>query len=308
MWSKSRGLDWLLQFAAPPALGKWNAFVGKCLGDRTKAEEETREKLSFPNSDFQVRKDFFHYLFDAKDPETGKGFPIEELWGEAESLIIAGSDTTAVVITAMFFYLAHYPDVQTKLASEVTATFSNMQEIRSGPKLQSCIYLRAFLHEALRMTPPVSAEPSREVLAGGTVVDGEFFPEGTNVSVGHYCISFNENIYPDPFRFKPERWIVEDDPAGTTAESVALAESAFCAFSTGSRGCPGKNLAWLEMSVVMAKSIYMFEIRRDCQSNLGCGSPDRETGRQNVNQYQTFDTFVSLRDGPMVQLRPRRHA
>lgn len=62
--------------------------------------------------DFEVRKDFFHYLFHARDPVTGRGFPMEELWGEAESMIIAGSDTTAIVLTAMFFYLARKPDVQ----------------------------------------------------------------------------------------------------------------------------------------------------------------------------------------------------
>lgn len=112
MWSKSRGLDWLLAIAAPPALAKWNDFVGKCLTDRTKVEEETREKLLRNETDFERRKDFFYYLFESKDPETGLGFPLPELWGEAESLIIAGSDTTAVVLTSTFFYLARYPDIQ----------------------------------------------------------------------------------------------------------------------------------------------------------------------------------------------------
>lgn len=158
------------------------------------------------------------------------------------------------------------------------------------------------------MTPPVSAEPPRETLKGGTVVDGDFFPEGLNVSVGHYCISFNKDIYPDPFKFTPERWLLGDGTAGgATAESIELAESAFVAFSTGPRGCPGKNLAWLEMTIVIAKVIYMFEIRSSLDNNLGGGSPDGRLGRRNVDQYQTYDAFVSLRDGPLVQLRHRKH-
>lgn len=105
------------------------------------------------------------------------------------------------------------------------------------------------------MAPPVGAELSREVLKGGTIADGEFFPEGSNVSVGHYCLTFNKDIYPDPFRFNPQRWLVGDGLDGATVESVALAESAFCTFSSGSRGCPGNNLAWLEMTVMMAKVV-----------------------------------------------------
>lgn len=153
------------------------------------------------------------------------------------------------------------------------------------------------------MAPPVGAELEREVLKGGTIVDGEFIPEGMNVSIGHYCMSYNKDIFPEPLAFRPERWIVSEK---VPAESVALAESAFCAFSTGNRGCPGKNLGWLEMMIVMAKIIYKFEVRRDFANNLGGGSPEGRVGRQNVDQYQTYDAFVSMRDGPMVQFKRRQ--
>lgn len=306
VWLKPRGLDWLLAKSSSPTLAKWNAFIGKCLEDRTDAEKETQKRLAAKDADFEVRKDFFHYLFHARDPETGNGFPMDELWGEAESLIIAGSDTTAVVLAAMFFYLAHYPQAQKRLANEVFETFPSAQDIVSGPKLQSCAYLRVVIQEVLRMTPPISADPAREVLRGGTVVDGEFLPEGTNVSVGHYCLGYNKDVFPEPFVFKPERWIAGDESSGATEQSVALAEEAFCAFSTGSRGCLGKNLAWMELSIVVAKVIYAFEIRRDPKSNLGGGSADSRVGRRNPLQFQTYDTFVSLREGPIVQLSHRK--
>jgi cytochrome P450 len=89
-----------------------------CLTDRTRAEHAAQRRLS-TDPDYEVRKDFFHYLFHAQDPETGRGFSTEELWGEAESLIIAGSDTTAIAFTAMFFYLARKPDVQVSACQHV---------------------------------------------------------------------------------------------------------------------------------------------------------------------------------------------
>lgn len=274
---------------------KWGAFVEKCLTDRTEMEKYQDEK--------DTRKDFFHYLYHAVDPETGeRGFPLEELYGECESLIIAGSDTSAVVISAMFFYLARRPEAQSRLAAELRSAFSESSEIKAGAALHSCRYLRAFVQEALRMTPPVSAEPSREVLPRGTEVDGVFIPAGVHVSTGLYCLSYNKDIFPAPFEFRPERWIVGE---GSSAESVDLADSGFCTFSYGSRGCPGRNLAWLEMQIIMAKIVYHFEIRQDASNSVGGGSPDSRAGRRHVDQYQTYDAFVSLRDGPVVQFKKR---
>lgn len=295
VWLKPRGLDKLISLASPPALINWGAFVEECLANRNKMEQQQSKKGS--------RQDFFHYLYHAIDPKTGeRGFPLEELYGECESLIIAGSDTTAVVISALFFYLVRRPEIQSKLAWEVRSTFSNSSDIRASMTLHSCKYLRAVIQEALRMTPPVSAEPSREVLEGGTTIDGAFFPAGVNVSTGLYCLSYNKDIFPEPFEFRPERWILGDE---TSAESIALAESGFCAFSYGPRGCPGKNLAWLEMSIVIAKVIYNFEIRQDTSTLIGGGSPNGTGGRSCEEQYQTYDAFVSLRDGPMVQFKRR---
>lgn len=272
----------------------WQKFVHQCLNDRTLLEQR--------KDDSARRKDFFYYLYNAVDPDTGeRGFPLDELFGECESLIIAGSDTTSIVISALFFYLARKPEIQNRLAQEILSTFANTSEIRSGEALQSCTHLHAFIQEALRMTPPVSAEPSREVLDGGTTVDGHFFPGGVNVSTGLYCLSYNQDIFPQPFVFRPERWMVEH----SSAESVALAESGLCAFSHGSRGCPGKNLAWLEMKLVMAKVIFNFEIKPDATNDIGGGCANGKVGRQTVDQYQTYDAFVSLRDGPMVHFKSR---
>jgi cytochrome P450 len=290
--------------ASPPVVVKWQDFVAQCLDKRSKVEQE-QEREPKPNG--QVRKDFFHWLFKAVDPVTGKrGYDLDELYAECELLTIAGSDTTSAVLSAVFFYFVRRPEIQEKLKDEIFSTFSTYGEIKSGSKLASCKYLTAFLQEAMRMTPPVSAEPSREVLAGGTVVDGHYIPEGLHVSTGLYCLSYNNEIYPEPFNFRPERWIVDDDETkGSTAESVALAESGFCAFSTGSRGCVGKNLAWLEMRLVVAKTLWKFEIKGDPTNKLGGGEPNGKPGRRMVDQYQTYDMFVSNRKGPIVHVKRR---
>ena len=68
------GLDKILFRQANICCEKYNTYSRKQLTERTKLGEEAD------------RKDFFHYLLTAKDPETGKGFNTTELWGEANLL------------------------------------------------------------------------------------------------------------------------------------------------------------------------------------------------------------------------------
>jgi len=301
VWLKPRGLNALLAASAPPALAEWAGFVAKCFEERAQIEEQLKK-----NPEADTRKDFFHYLFGAVDPDTGKpGYNMSELFGESESLIIAGSDTTAISTAAAVFYLVRNPEVQARLAAEIRAAFPSVDDIKAGTKLQSdCRYLQAFIKEVLRASPPTPAEMSREVLPGGAVIDNHFLPAGVKVSSASYCMHHSTELYDAPFDFRPERWMA--DAPGSTPESVARAESGYCPFSAGPRSCPGKNLAYMEMSVVIAKVLHRFEIRQDAESgNLGGGSPDMIEGRRCAEQYQLYEIFVAVRDGPMVQFKRR---
>lgn len=250
------------------------------------------------------RKDFFYYLLKAKDPETGKGFTTPELWGESNLLIIAGSDTTSTAMAACFFYLTHNPAKLEKLAQEVRSAFSDVEEIRTGSQLNSLHYLRAVIDESMRLSPSVGGLLPRQVLHGGMVVDGEQIPEGTVVGVPHYSIHHNATYFPEPFTFRPERWLVGSEP-GITEDSVHTAQAAFCPFSIGPRGCIGKGMAYTEMSLAIARAVYMYDMRIAPGTHLGEGSRDMEYGRQRSVEFQLKDTFTSAKDGPMVQFAPR---
>ena len=203
----------------------------------SKAQAAERTKMGLDVD----RKDFFYYLLKAKDPETGKGFSTPELWGESNLLIIAGSDTTSTALAATMFYLVHNPKILEKLTKEVRAAFEEVEEIRSGPTLTKLQYLRACIDEAMRLSPSVGGILPRQVLPGGLEIDGEQIPEGTVVGVPTYAIHHNPDYWPQPFDFRPERWIAESEP-NVTAESVTLGQSAFCPFSVGPRGCIGKGM------------------------------------------------------------------
>ncbi|KAJ9413485.1 cytochrome P450 monooxygenase AKT7 [Fusarium oxysporum] len=243
-------LDYLLAAAAPPAMSK------------AQIEDEMQARCK---SGTESRKDFFQYLVLALDLETGKGCSNEEVFSESGSLIIAGSDTSAIGLAAAFFYLTRNPHAQEKHAKESRAAFSSVGGIQGGAALHSSQYLRAFIQGTMRMSPPVPTDIAPEV------------QQGTKASTVSYCMHHDPDMYPEPFKFRPER----DSP-----ESIYLAESAFMTFSAGPRGCVGKNLAYLEMSLTLAKTVYHFKIRRDHSSNIGGGSSGAINGRRIVDQYQ----------------------
>ncbi|KAI0141897.1 isotrichodermin C-15 hydroxylase [Xylariaceae sp. FL1272] len=257
------------------------------------------------------RRDFFYHLLKARDPETGQGFATPELWAESNLLIIAGSDTTSTSIAATIFYLVRNPTALQKVTNEIRSTFSDVEEIHNGSQLNSCHYLRACIDEAMRLTPAVGGIAPREVLPGGITIDGEFIPAGIVVGTPHYTIHHNPLYYPQPFLYSPQRWItgssapskMSGDPV--TERDVTVAQSAFCPFSVGPRGCIGKGLAYIEMSTTLARTLFLYDMRKASGFDPAEGRKELGWGRHREGEYQTIDQFTSLKDGPMVEFRRR---
>jgi cytochrome P450 len=219
--------------------------------------------------------------------------------------IIAGSDTTSTAMAATLFYLVRHPAALAKVTAEVRSTFSSIEDIHQGAQLTSCTYLRACIDEAMRLSPSVGGLLPREVLGGGMTIDGEHVPAGTVVGTPHYAIHHHTDYYPEPFAYRPERWIV-DKEAGVTEDDVALAQSAFCPFSIGPRGCIGKGLAYVEMSITLARVLFLYDLRKAVGVvDPGEGKEGAEWGRHRVGEFQLIDTFTSMKNGPMVEFRRR---
>jgi cytochrome P450 len=291
-----------MAYLTPKNILEYFVFVNASVMKRTKEEE----KLESMTEEGSIRKDMFHYLFNTKIPETGlPAFSAEELTAEANLLLIAGTDTTANALSALWFYLTQNNRVYRKLAAEIRTTFESVDDIHGGAKLSSCYYLRACIDEALRMAPTgIVSEMSREVLPGGLDIDGNVFPEGVKIGTSSWAVMYHEEYFGDPYIYRPERWIV-DEMNGVTADDVALARSAFNPFSVGPGNCVGQKLAMLELQVITARVLFRMDVQCPPGNNLGGGSPELGWGRRDRKQFQLEDAFVSLVNGPMVQFRKR---
>jgi cytochrome P450 len=208
------------------------------------------------------------------------------------------------------FYLVRNPAALKKVVEEIRSKFSSVDEIVQGPKLNELTYLRACIDEAMRLSPSVGGLLPREVLPGGIIIDGESIPQGVVIGTPHYAIHHNEAYYPNPYAYVPERWLAGSANAATgqstSQEDVEVAGSAFCPFSIGPRGCIGKELAYVEMRTSLARTLFLYDMRRAVGVvDPGEGREGREFGRHRVGEFQLVDTFTSIKDGPMVEFRRR---
>ena len=247
--------------------------------------------------------DIFSALESARDPETNRMYTPVELVSEAGLLIIAGSDTTATAMASTMFYLLHNPKTLEAVQKEVRSNFFSLEDIRIGVQLSACRYLFACFDESMRLSPPVPGLLAREVLHGGINVDNIHFPEGTDIGVPIYALQHSKDYFPEPWIFKPSRWIVGQD--GTTQQSVNLARSAFGVFGYGRTSCVGKNLAYQELALTLARLVWNYEWRLQPGSSLGEGRKGMGWGREKNGEFQLWDKFVSVSEGPMVEFKDR---
>ncbi|KAI1881132.1 hypothetical protein JX265_001372 [Neoarthrinium moseri] len=243
------------------------------------------------------------YSFISEFGEVSGNERKKELWFEANFLIIAGSDTTAAATSSTFFYLSSNPECYQKLASEVRSTFAEGGDIKGGPQLASCRYLRACIDEAMRMSPPAPGvlwrmqDPNnKEPL----VIDGHVIPPRTLFGVSAYAIHHNEQYFPDSFSYKPSRWLGADDGS-------KVLHDAFAAFSIGSRGCAGKSMAYLESSLILAKTLWYFdfEMTGGKLGEVGGGKAGDTTGRERPGEFQLEDIFTTRHNGPYLAFHLR---
>lgn len=272
---------------------RWN-FI---MNSRVEANERAKERTQAGR---EAKKDFFYYLLNAKDPETGKGLTTPELWGEANVLMIAGSDTTSTTLAASIFYLVRNPKALDALKKEVRDAFDDVEEIVTGSKLNELVYLKSCIDEALRLAPAVPSALPREVMEGGATIDGVFLPAGTDCGTPIYAIHRQAEYYRQPLCYLPERWIegakceTPTDTWTTTKEAVDTARKAFCPFSIGPRGCIGKGMAFMEMRLTLARLMFLFDVEL----------ADR-TGEDEHGHFALVDHFTSAKTGPNVIFRKR---
>ncbi|PGH20117.1 hypothetical protein AJ80_03685 [Polytolypa hystricis UAMH7299] len=201
------------------------------------------------NNTTTERKDFLHYILrkDNKYQLTH-----DEIIANSSAFIVAGSETTAMALSALTNHLLHYPHVYQKLKDEIRGTFTSEDEINLKA-VNALPYLNACLEENLRIFPPAPVAFSRVVQPEGDILDEMHIPGGTNVSVSTWCAHHSPLNFKDHDQFIPERWLEGNE------EFKDDQKLAFRPFSLGPRNCIGKDVSYLEMRLAASRMIWNFD-------------------------------------------------
>ncbi|KEF58631.1 uncharacterized protein A1O9_06557 [Exophiala aquamarina CBS 119918] len=180
----------------------------------------------------------------------------------AVSMAFAGSETTAISLAAVFYYLLRNPTCYQKLMKELDEAVEEGR-IAATPagtvtwaESQKLPYLDACIKEAFRMHPAAGLPLERITPPQGIEIDGHFIPGGTIVGCNAWVIHKREEIFGSQVdSYIPERWL------DASPEQLKEMNGTLFQFGAGARTCIGKNISLLEMYKLIPAFLRRFEVR-----------------------------------------------
>jgi cytochrome P450 len=217
-------------------------------------------QLSRTGKDDKTRPcDFLSRFLEAgqKDPEF---MTRDRILTMTTANMFAGSDTTAITLRSIFYYLLQNPNCMQNLMEELkheeqAGRFSRDDGLLSWNEVRGLPYLGAVIKEALRCHPAAGLPLERVVPPAGISINGHFLPGGTIVGCSPWTVHLDESVFGQrPDQFRPERWL--DMPNHKVAEM----NNTLFTFGAGSRTCIGKNISLLEMHKLVPTVLRRFEV------------------------------------------------
>ncbi|KAL9097808.1 MAG: hypothetical protein Q9165_000134 [Trypethelium subeluteriae] len=207
--------------------------------------------------------------------------------------IFAGSDTTAVTMRAILYYLMKTPHVLSNLRAELGA--ADLPFPAPFSRTNKLPYLNAVIKEAMRIHPITGAELFERVVpaSGLRVRDSDLvIPGGAIVGVTGWTVHFDRSVYGDDVEvFRPERWMRgEEESEDAFRERMDRMGRADVRFGKGSRSCLGRHVAELELFKIIPVMAELLEFEMD--------PPDKE--------WKVEYLFLSKQTGMDVKIKWRQ--
>ena len=175
----------------------------------TIAKEEIAKREANPD---ETHSDFMGIIMENQKRSSPEQFPHSELFRHASVNVTAGSESAAVTLDALTYFLLKHPSTYKKVQAEIDAAdragkLSDPPQYRETNQ-EAMPYMAACIKETLRIHPPVTPTLPRNIPPGGAVICGRFFPEGTKVGMSAYVTGHDKNLFGDDAdEYRPERWL-----------------------------------------------------------------------------------------------------
>lgn len=224
-------------------------FTDKVIQSRRKELVNNVVKTDNPIEDVGSKRK--RALLDLLLESTIEGEPLSDIdiREEVDTFMFAGHDTTSAAISFLLYNLAKHPIVQQKVYEEINDVLGVSHQNVSLKDLNNLRYLDLVIKESLRLYPIVPYFGRK--LNEDVNVAGYTLPRYSNVYISPYVMGRNENIFPDPMKFDPDRFDVE-----TTVEKMN--PFSYVPFSAGPRNCIGRlfNVQFFKRKFVIKIIIF----------------------------------------------------
>ncbi|CEG47010.1 Cytochrome P450, E-class, group I [Plasmopara halstedii] len=222
--------------------------------------QERQEAKSTGNDVKSIDRDIVSIILETIETNNDIIDPVE-VRNIAVAALIAGRDTTADALSWLFYMLSENPSVEAKLRFELLKHMPNLatdtKHVPSVEELNQVPFLEATIRELLRLMP-VGPIIATHCVRDTVFPDGTFVPKKTDIGIAFYTTGRLTSVWgEDALHFKPERFLDAE-----TGDVLKVSSSKFCAFSAGPRTCVGRNLAYLEMKIVIATIVSRFHLVR----------------------------------------------
>ncbi|KAI1258580.1 putative cytochrome P450 [Xylariaceae sp. FL1019] len=178
---------------------------------------------------------------------------LRRLGGEAQQLIGAGLETVSWAMTTAVFHLLNNPAILEKLRTELEEAIPDPADIPDSLYLERLPYLSGCIKEGIRLSTGVSVRLPRISREKPMKYKDWVIPAGTPVSMTTLDVLYDDDVYPNPNVFVPERWL--DNPRTSNGDALSRY---FVPFGKGPRMCIGLNLAYVEMYLGLATLFRRF--------------------------------------------------
>lgn len=188
--------------------------------------------------------DVLTMLIQARD-EDGGMLTDQELLGQATTLLIAGHETTANTLTWCLLLLAQHPHVLAELLDEITGVLGGAAP--SVEQLNALPLLEGVIKESLRLLPTVAL--GTRMSTAPFQIGRYHLPKGAFVSFSQHLTHRLPDLYPEPLKFKPERWAAIDP-----------SPYEYIPFGGGPRMCIGAVFAMMQLKIVLAMLLQRYKL------------------------------------------------
>ncbi|CAI7625218.1 unnamed protein product [Penicillium pancosmium] len=217
--------------------------------DQAVSSFNVRPRHSSAQTEKNEKRNMFDNLVDPAVPASER--TLDRLQEEGLVVLGAGTETVAHTLTISIFYLSRNQDILQRLRTELKQVLPTPSSNASLLELEKLPYLTAVIYETLRLAyGPITRMP--RVAPTETLRYGEHvIPPGTPMSAITYFIHRDPNLFPNPDKFDPERWL-----QGSQSEDL---KRYIVNFTKGSRGCLGITLAYAEIYKAIAGLARRFD-------------------------------------------------